>query len=194
MAPAACSGFLETDNKDTPDVAATLATAAGIQTITATLYQAIWSTSHGTAVAGTNPMYQQLANLAFESHAQTNTVQGQRGALPRTAIPNSRGASGSAEHFRDYSGLSRNSRTAANVIIALDKLIARGQTLGSEALNARARGFAFFTNGVSLGNLPTCASAWPRSWSAPAAKSWATWSRNPETKKLRAGATSGSRP
>jgi hypothetical protein len=98
-------------------------------------------------------MYQQLANMAYESHAQTNTVQGQRGVLPRTAIPKTRGGSGTPENFRDYSGLSRNSRTAANVIIALDNLIGRGQTLGSEALNARARAFAFFTNGVSLGNL-----------------------------------------
>ena len=49
LALLACSGFLETENIDTPDVAATLATAAGIQTITATLFQGIWSAGNGAA-------------------------------------------------------------------------------------------------------------------------------------------------
>lgn len=150
----ACSGFLETENNDTPDVAATLATAAGIQTITATLYQTIWSSGNGaTGAGGALPIYHQLANMAFESHTQINQPPGLRGILPRAAISNARGANGTTENFRDYSGLSKNSRTASNVIIALDKLIASGQSLGSDALNARARSFAFFANGVSLGNL-----------------------------------------
>src|SRR5688572_13321180 len=107
----ACSGFLETENNDTPDVAATLATAAGIQTITATLYQAIWSSGNGATGAGIAlPIYQQLANMAFESHTQINQTPGIRGILPRAAISNARGANGTADNFRDYSGLSKNSR------------------------------------------------------------------------------------
>lgn len=150
---ATCSSFLEARNNDAPDVATTLATAAGIQTITATLYQAIWSTNNGAITGAPAPIYMQLASLAFESFTQINQPPGIRAILPRAAISNVRSASGTDENFRDYSGLSKNSRTAANVIIALDKLVASGQTLGSEALNARARGFAFFANGVSLGNL-----------------------------------------
>jgi hypothetical protein len=92
-------------------------------------------------------------NMAFESYTQQNVPMQVRGLLPRVAISNARGNPAAAENVRDFSGLSKNSRTAANAIIALDRLIASGQSLGSAGLNARARSFAFFANGVSLGNL-----------------------------------------
>jgi hypothetical protein len=149
-----CRGFLEAENNDSPDVAATLATPAGINAIVGTLYQAIWITSTGVTQPGQGlGIYAQMLTMSFESFMFVGQSPGLRGMLPRTAISNARGNTTGVDNFRDYSGLSRNSRTASNVIIALDKLVASGQSLGSVALNARARAFAFFANGVSLGNM-----------------------------------------
>jgi hypothetical protein len=150
LAIAACNDPLEVRNNDAPNVANTLATPSGIEAATATTYQAIWSANNGSAAA----LYPQLMNMSFESYSSAgNFAMTTRNAIPRSAITNSRGSQSATDNFRDFSGLSRNSRAAANVLIALDILLASGQTLGSAPLNARARAFAFFTDGVSLGNL-----------------------------------------
>jgi hypothetical protein len=150
LAAAACTDPLNITNNDAPDVAHTLATPTGIEAFAGTTYQAIWSADNGSSAS----IYPQLMNMAFESYSSAgNFAMTTRNAIPRSAITNARGSQSALDNFRDFSGLSKNSRTAANVIIALDKLIATGQNLGSAALNARTRSFAFFTNGVSLGNL-----------------------------------------
>ena len=149
-----CNLSLEADNHDTPDVSATLATPSGILAISATLYQTIWNTSNGTVVPqNSSPVYWSLMSMAFENFPIAGPTPSIRGAMPRIAISNARSNPGARETFRDYSGLSKNSRTASNVVTALAALATTGQTLGSAGINERTRAFAFFANGVSLGNL-----------------------------------------
>src|SRR4051812_19592992 len=151
---AGCRGLLDATNNDTPDVAATLGTPSGVLAVAATLYQAVWVANNGTnGPASSPPIYGHLVNMSFEGYTQQNIPAQGRNALPRVAISNARGNLAAGENFRDFSGLSRNSRTACNVIVALDRLLASGQTLGSAGINLRMRSFAFFANGVSLGNL-----------------------------------------
>jgi hypothetical protein len=143
-----CSGLLDAHNNDAPDVAGTLSTPEGVKALVATTYQAIWAANHDTYSA----LYAQLLNLSLESYSAA--ISGNPGnTLPRVAISNAPGNLLARDYFNDFSGLSRNSRTSANVIIALDRLVATGLTLGSVGVNAAARAFALFTNGVSLGNL-----------------------------------------
>ncbi len=151
---AACNRVLETENLDSPDVATTLGSPTGLAAVTATLYQTIWTTNIGNPGAGSQPgIYEHVMNMSFESFTQQFAPSSVRNVIPRTAILNTRSDFGGAPRLRDFSGLSRNSRTAANVVISLDRLVAENRTLGSAGLNARARSFAFFANGVSLGNL-----------------------------------------
>jgi hypothetical protein len=87
-----------------------------------------------------------------------------REALPRSPIDNSRNNFTFTEDFRDFSRMSQQARYSANYVQSLDGLTAKGVHLGSPTGNAsdtltlpgqdlRARSFAFFENGVALGNL-----------------------------------------
>src|SRR5688500_8753851 len=147
----ACNDLLEVDNNDTPDVASTLATPTGILAITASLYQTIWNTNNGSIGGGQpNPIYPHLLNMSFESHMQIAQPPSLRGSLPRGPISNARNDVGAPDNFRDFSGLSKNSRTSSNVIIAINGYLATGRTLGAPGVTARSKAFAFFANGVSL--------------------------------------------
>jgi hypothetical protein len=82
-----------------------------------------------------------------------------RSGLPRVQLENNRGHREAVENFRVFAHMQQRAREAANGIRALDALLARGGTLGSNPLadnrhfNIRARAFALFANGVALGNV-----------------------------------------
>jgi hypothetical protein len=150
LALAGCGDALGVENRNNPDVARAYGTPTGVQGVIANTFQAIWSANN----ASFTSIGPGLLNMSFESYsALANSGSNTRNALPRAAIANSRGNPTQSENFRDFSGLSRNSRTAANAVRALDTLIAQQQTIGTPQANARARAFAFFTGGVSLANL-----------------------------------------
>lgn len=150
MAAAACSDPLTVKNENNPDIARAYGSPSGVEGVIGNTYQAIFSADLGSFTS----IDAALQNMAFESYSSlANSGLNTRNALPRSAINNNRGNATQTENFRDYSGLARNARTASNSVRALDSLITAGLTIGSPGLNARARAFAFFTDGVSLGNL-----------------------------------------
>lgn len=147
VATAACSDMLGVQNNNNPDVGRVLATAAGIEQVISTQFQSIH-----TQLAG-NTLRPQAAALALESYGSVaNFNMAVRAAIPRLVIQNDRGNATSAEDYNDFREMQKTSRLSANAIQALDNLIANGGSLGSTGRNLRARAFAFFTLGVSLGN------------------------------------------
>lgn len=93
-----------------------------------------------------NQVWIQSGNLALDG-----AVPGILGLeIPRASLPN---AGNQAGFYQDYSGFGTNSRTSANLVAALDRLVAAGGTLGSQARNLRARAFGFFSLACHLGHL-----------------------------------------
>lgn len=145
-----CDNPLEVNNTTNPDVERAYATPAGVEQVIGTLYQQVFTADHGSIAA----LHPQMLNMAFESYASVaNNGMSLRAAIPRLEIQNGRGNQTAIENLRDYSRLQRAARTAANTIGALDTLVAHGLTTGSPGRDRRARAFAFFANGVALGNV-----------------------------------------
>ncbi|HEU4563634.1 MAG TPA: hypothetical protein VFS05_03255, partial [Gemmatimonadaceae bacterium] len=145
-----CDNPLEVKNTNNPDVERAYSTPSGVEQVIGTLYQQIFSADQGSAAS----IHPQMLNMAFENYASVaNNGMSLRASIPRIEIQNGRGNQTALENLRDFSRLQRAARTASNTIGALDTLIARGQTIGTPQRNARARAFAFFANGVALGNV-----------------------------------------
>ena len=145
-----CDEPLGVDNTNNPDVDRAFSTPAGIERIIGTTFQLIQIGNHGSNTA----IKPQLFNMAFESYASVaNNGMAVRAALPRLSIQNTRGNQTASEVFRDFAHLQRAARLSANAIAAVDSLKARSGSLGTAAQDARGRAFAFFTNGVALGNV-----------------------------------------
>jgi hypothetical protein len=94
--------------------------------------------------------------MSFESHSQLgNFGMGTRAAIPRNPIDNSIGNNVATGNFRDFDQLSRGNRTATNAIKALNGFASSTPkiTLGSDARDAKAKSFAFFSLAYGLGQL-----------------------------------------
>jgi hypothetical protein len=92
----------------------------------------------------------QMAVLSLEGYAVvSNSGMGLRVGIPRSPLVNTLGAQ---SVFGDFAQLSTGGRATANAIAALDRLVQRGLTLGTQAQNLRARAFGF----LGLG----CHQAW----------------------------------
>lgn len=150
---AACSkDVLSVTNVNNPDVTRVYATAASIEGVISTGYQQLFAGSSG----GTTS-----EGLHTQSHAASLEVYGSvanfgmntRESIPRVAIFNDRGNSVQTGNTRDWTALSKLTRTAATGVQSLDRLNAAKGTLGSPAQDTRARSFGFFVNGVALGYL-----------------------------------------
>lgn len=136
-------------NQNNPDVARVYGTPRDVETILSKLYQQMWNAQHGAIGIGAQTMV-----MSLESHsALANFGMGARAAIPRGTISNSLGNSNQTENFRDFDVLTRNARSAANALAALNRFIAAGTGTGSPARDARARSFGFFNLGYGLGNL-----------------------------------------
>jgi hypothetical protein len=146
----ACDNPLAVKNKNNPDVARAYATPGGIEAVISATFQQIFSADIGSSTS----IMPALMTMAFENASPLgNFNMGVRSGLPRVAIQNTPGNASATENFRDFSNLTKVTRAASNGVVALDKLIAGGGTIGSAGANARAYAFAHFTNGVALGNL-----------------------------------------
>jgi hypothetical protein len=141
---------LSVDNTNQPDVARAYSTPAGVETIVSKLFQQEYNGQYGSA----DDIWTQTITMSFESHSQLgNFGMGTRAAIPRAPIDNSIGNTVANGNFRDFDFLSRNARSAANALAAIDKYLAAGFSAGGAARDARAKAFAWFNLGYALGQM-----------------------------------------
>ena len=114
------------------------------------LFQNIYNGQLGTG----DDIHTQTITMSFESSSQLgNFGMGTRGSIPRGPIDNSIGNNVANGNFRDFDHNSRNARSAANAIAALDAFIAAGNSIGSPARDARAKSFAYFALGYATASI-----------------------------------------
>lgn len=145
----ACGDNLNVTNLNNPDVARAYATPAGVEGVVAGLGVQVFNTQRATESVNTQSKI--LAGESFASVA--NFGMAARAQIPRSLISNELGNDNQVGNLANFNQFSRVSRTAANAIQALDRIVAGGGTLGSTAQNARAKSFAFLVLGQALGNL-----------------------------------------
>ena len=139
---------LDVSNPNNPNVASVYGTPKDVETIISTNFEQLWNAQQGNVGLGV-----QTQVMSFESHSGlANFGMGARAAIPRGPVSNDLGNSDQDIIFNDFDKLTRNARTAANGIAALDRFIAAGFSTGTAAEDARARSFAYFNLGYALGN------------------------------------------
>ncbi|MEA2764145.1 MAG: hypothetical protein QOK07_549 [Gemmatimonadaceae bacterium] len=139
---------LDVSNANNPNVAQVYGTPKDVETIISTNFQQLWNAQQGNVGLGV-----QTQVMSFESHSGlANFGMGARAAIPRSPVSNDLGNSDQSIIFNDFDKLTRNSRSAANAIAALDRFIAAGGGTGSAAQDARAKSFAYFNLAYGLGN------------------------------------------
>lgn len=145
---------LDVRNTDNPDVLRVFGAPKDVETIISRLFQQMYNGQH----QASDNIQTQSINMSFESHSQLgNFGMGTRAAIPRSPIDNStgNGGVGGPGNLRDFDFMSRNARSAANAIAALDRFAAANNSIGSPARDARAKSFAYFTLGYAMGQLAT---------------------------------------
>lgn len=142
---------LAVENKNDPNVSNAFSTPGNVETVGSKLFQQMYNGQYGSS----DDLWTQTITMSFESSSQLgNFGMGTRGAIPRSPIDNSIGNTVAGGNFRDFDFLSRNARSAANTIAAIDRFSAQGSPVGgSAALSARDKSFAYFTLGFATGNL-----------------------------------------
>ncbi|MGH2348685.1 MAG: hypothetical protein ACRDFT_04365 [bacterium] len=139
----ACADPLDVGNVNNPDADDVLATPADLQNWIRDTYNA-WF--RGNFFDRLRP---QMFTASLENHSElANFNMGPRYLMPRNFIENSRGAAGTGESNDDFVQFHRAARSAA---LGLAKL--RQITIGTPALDAQARAFAWFSLGLSNGYL-----------------------------------------
>ena len=145
---AACKDPLTVANINNPDRLRVLGTPADLEVYTAGAFRSMFVATIGGA---DDNIPSQTRVMSFEnSSSLANFGMSARGAIPRSFIDNSRGNQVTAGNIKDYNGLSRAARSAAD---GLNRLTLGGISLGSAAQDARIKAFAWFTLGISLGQL-----------------------------------------
>jgi hypothetical protein len=145
---AACTtgNVLDVKNLNNPDVARAYSTPAGVESIIGTLYQQMHN------VAMTTNIQPQAEALALETYSTVaNFGMNVRAAVPPNPIVNDRGNQVDSGNLADFSGYQKLARNSANLVQALDAIVAGGGTTGTPAEDARDRGFAQFVNAIALG-------------------------------------------
>jgi hypothetical protein len=140
---------LDIENQTNPDVERVYGSPKDVETIISKLFQQMFNGQQGlTAQLGVQTMV-----MSFESHsALANNGFGARAAIPRGTISNSLGNSNQTENFQDFDALTRNARSAANAVAAINRFLDAGNTIGTAGRNARAKSFGFFALAYALGN------------------------------------------
>jgi hypothetical protein len=147
MALGACDKELVVDNPNQPDTKRVLASPADIES-TIGLYYKRW---HQGMYTTTGNVWGMAAVQSFEDYSSlSNNCLGQRVGIPRAANDNSIGNICSGEQSRIYTIESEVERVASSI---LGRLNEPGFTLGSAAQDERAKAFAEFLRGVSIGYL-----------------------------------------
>ena len=152
MLTACVENPLDVPNPNNPDVEKVYKSPANVETTVSQLFKNHYNGQYGSS----DDIWTQALSMSFESHSQLgNFGMGTRAAIPRNPIDNSIGNNVSTGNFRDFDHLSRGNRTATNAIAALNGFASQTPkiTLGSDARDARAKSFAYFSLGYGLGQL-----------------------------------------
>jgi hypothetical protein len=145
---------LDVPNPNNPNVSQVYGTPKDVETIISKIFQQMWDAQQGDPAAGNIGVGVQTMVMSFESHSGlANFGMGSRASIPRNPVSNDLGNSDQAIIFNDFDRLTRNSRSAANAIAAMDRFVAAGGGTGSAAEDARDRSFAYFNLGYGLGNI-----------------------------------------
>jgi hypothetical protein len=140
---------LSVPNTQNPDVSKVYGSPKDVEVIISKTFQQLWNAQQANTGIGVQTMV-----MSFESHSGlANFGLGARAAIPRGVISNALGNANQTENFQDYDGLQRNARSAANGVAAINSFKAAGNTMGSNARDARAKAFGFFSLGYALGNV-----------------------------------------
>lgn len=141
---------LDVENKNNPDVDRVYASPVNVETTVMQLFKNMYNGQYGASDA----IWAQSLSMSFESHSQLgNFGMGTRAAIPRNPIDNSIGNGQADGNFRDFDHLSRNAKSAANTIAAINGFAATARTIGGPARDARAKSFAYFALGYAMGQL-----------------------------------------
>ncbi|MDQ3673622.1 MAG: hypothetical protein M3365_04525, partial [Gemmatimonadota bacterium] len=138
---------LGVQNPNQPETERVLASPTDIESLLGNYYKR-W---HEGLYRTTNNMWGMAAVQSFENYSSlSNNCMGQRVGIPRAGNDNTIGNVCESENKRVYFVESEVARVASTILTRMD---APGFTLGSPAQDARARAFAEFLRGVSLGYL-----------------------------------------
>ena len=141
---------LSVDNTNNPNVTQVFALPTNVESLISKLFQQLYNGQYGSS----DDIWTQAMTMSLESHSQLgNFGMGTRAAIPRSPVDNSIGNTVAAGNFRDFDFLSRNERSAANGVAAVNKYLAQGFSVGSAARDARAKSFAYFNLGYAEGQL-----------------------------------------
>ena len=145
---------LSVPNPNNPDVAKVYGTPKDVETIVSKLFQQMWDAQQGNIGIGA-----QSTVMSFESHSSlANFGMGARANIPRGPVSNDLGNSDQDIIYNDFDKLTRNVRSGANAVAALNSFIAanaaigRNNAIGTAAKDARAISFGYFVIGYGLGN------------------------------------------
>jgi hypothetical protein len=149
---AACNkSILDVPNLNNPDVARTYSTPGGVEGVISSTFQQAWAAE----VSCGGCINTEGHCMALENYSElANNAAASRCPIPRGPITNDR--SGNAGLYPPFRDLSKATRSAANGMQAMDRLLAAsvsGNALGSKAQDARARAFGYFALGWGLGGL-----------------------------------------
>ena len=140
-AAAACD--LEVVNPNNPETTRVLANGPDLENFLGGYYKRWHSGLYGT----TTSIWGMLQVASFENYSSlANACMNQRAAIPRGPNDNSIGNQCEAEQKAVYNRMQEVTRVASSVLATLDTA-----TLGSPAQDNRAKAFAEFLRGVSLG-------------------------------------------
>ena len=136
---------LAVTNLNSADAGRALARPADVETFIAGSFASFWTATMG---GGLDNVNSQMMMMSLENGSGlANFAMGPRGSIPRSPVLNSRGNSVAAGNLKEYNGLSRAAAAAAVGVSRIQGTF----TLGSTAQDLRARSFANFVMGLSLG-------------------------------------------
>lgn len=154
---AACANkeMLNVPNLNNPDVARTYSTPAGVESVISSTFRQLW----GAMVMCTGCIQTQAHNFSLENYSELNNFSMNiRSIIPRGPLGNERNGAGTGDNYVAFRDLSKATRSAANGIQAVDRLVAASTAvpkngLGSAAQDARAYAFGYMSLGWALGGL-----------------------------------------
>ena len=136
---------LVVSNPNQPETARVLASSTDVESLIGTYYKR-W---HDGLYRGTGNVALMGFVQSFEDFSSlSNNCMGQRVTIPRPSNDNSIGNGCAGEQQRVYSYMNEVTRVASSVLATLNK---PGFTLGSSNQDNRAKAFAQFLRGISLG-------------------------------------------
>ncbi|CAN5878014.1 hypothetical protein BH11GEM2_BH11GEM2_04080 [soil metagenome] len=136
---------LVVSNPNQPETARVLASSTDVESLIGTYYkrwhEGLYRTTGNVALMGYVQSFEDFSSLS-------NNCMGQRVTIPRPSNDNSIGNGCAGEQQKVYSYMNEVTRVSSSVLATLNKT---GFTLGSSNQDNRAKAFAQFLRGISLG-------------------------------------------